>query len=215
MTIEVGALNWVPEPARGYVKDFRVRWALKEAGLDYKVDLIGMGEASAPAYRARQPFGQVPVYRDDEVDLFESGAIVLHIAARSDALAPRDPAGWARTTAWVFAALNSVEPVAFWLMDLRREASTTQAEQARLARAQDRLKTRLDSLSNWLAGRLWLERDVFTAGDLMMTAVLRELRDDDLLTAYPDLVAYTERGLARPAFQAALAEQLADFVPDP
>jgi len=206
--IEVSAFRWVPERARGYVKDLRVRWALEEAGLPYRVTLVSMAETAEPAYRRRQPFGQIPLYRDEAVDLFESGAILLHLAAKSEALAPRDPVGWARTTAWVFAALNSVEPIGFWVMDLG-------GEQARQARAHERLKVRLDGLEAWLEGRTWLEDERFTVGDLMMCSVLRELLDETLLSGHPGLEAYTRRGLARPGFRKALADQLADFSDTP
>jgi glutathione S-transferase len=209
--IEVSAFRWVPEQARGYVKDFRVRWALEEAGLPYRVILVSMADTAEPAYRRRQPFGQIPLYRDEIVDLFESGAILLHLAAKSEALAPRDPVGWARTTAWVFAALNSVEPIAFWVMDLGREPAMSEAEEARQTRAHERLKVRLDGLEAWLEGRTWLEGNRFTVGDLMMCSVLRELLDENLLTAHPGVEAYTRRGLARPGFRKALADQLADF----
>jgi len=215
MMIEISAFSWVPEPARGYVKDFRVRWALEEAGLAYRVTLVSMAETAEPAYRRRQPFGQIPLYRDEEVDLFESGAIILHLAAKSEALAPRDPVGWARTTAWVFASLNSVEPIAFWVMDLGREPAVSEGEQTRQARAHERLKVRLDGLEAWLEGRTWLEDERFTAGDLMMCSVLRELLDEDLLMGHPRLEAYTRRGLARQGFRKALADQLADFTDTP
>jgi glutathione S-transferase len=213
--IEVSAFSWVPEQARGYVKDFRIRWALEEAGLPYRVVLVSMAETADPAYRRRQPFGQIPLYRDETVDLFESGAIVLHIAAKSEALAPRDPVGWARTTAWVFAALNSVEPIGFWVMDLGREPAMSEAEVARHDRAYGRLKVRLDGLEAWIDGRTWLEDERFTAGDLMMCSVLRELLDEKLLAGHPRVEAYTRRGLARPGFQKALADQLADFSDTP
>ncbi len=192
-----------------------MRWALEEAGLPYRVTLVIMAETGEAAYRRRQPFGQIPLYRDEEVDLFESGAILLHIAAKSEALAPRDPVGWARTTAWVFAALNSVEPIGFWVMDLGREPSQSEAEVARQERAHARLKVRLDGLEAWLEGRTWLEDERFTVGDLMMCSVLRELMDESLLTGHPGVETYARRGLARPGFRKALADQLADFAEAP
>ncbi len=217
MTVEITAFRWVPEPARGYVKDLRVRWALEEAGLPYRVALVGPGETAASTHRARQPFGQIPLYRDDGVDLFESGAIILHIAAKSEALAPRDPAGWARTTAWVFAALNSVEPAGYAVMDLgpAYSGNESKTEQAGRVRAEQRLASRLDGLAVWLNDRTWLENGRFSAGDLMMCSVLRELLDEGLLADHPVLAAYTRRGLDRPGFQRALAAQLADFSPHP
>lgn len=210
MTAAVTAFAWVPPFAQGYVRDLRVRWALEEAGLPYDVDLLALGDADSEAYRQRQPFGQVPAWRDDTVDMFESGAIVLHIAEQSATLAPTDPAGRARVTSWVIAALNSVEPFAQNLATLDSfHAGQPWVEGYRpVARAN--LERRLASLSRWLGDRDWLEGR-FTAGDIMMVTVLRELVDCGILKAFPNLDAYHARGIARPAFIKALGDQMRTF----
>jgi len=207
MTAEVAAFRWVPPFAQGFVRDFRVRWALEEAGLPYRATLIDL--SSRDSYRAWQPFGQVPAYRDDEVEMFESGAIVLHIAAKSEALAPRDPAGQARMMTWVVAALNSVEPQAQNFIQLDDRAEEEWAK-ARRAEVEGDLVFRLTSLSAWLGDKPYLE-DRFTAGDLLMTCVLRELLDSGMLARFPNLDAYRVRCEARPAFGVALEAQLQVF----
>jgi len=208
--IEVTTFRWVPPFARGLVRDLRVRWALEEAGLPYQVKQIGFEDKDAAVYRALQPFGQVPVLEEDGRVMFESGAIVLHIAERSEVLAPADRQGWARTTAWVIAALNSVEPAVQNLaaIDLFY-ADQPWAQQGR-ATAEHAATTRLAEVADWLDGRDYLE-DRFTAGDLMMTSVLRALRHTDLVAKTPGLQPYLDRCEARPAFQKALADQLACF----
>jgi len=210
MTAPVTAFAWVPPFAPGHVRDLRVRWALEEAGLPYDVDLLALGDTDSEAYRQRQPFGQVPAWRDDTVDMFESGAIVLHIAEQSATLAPTDPAGRARVTSWVIAALNSVEPFAQNLATLDSfHAGQPWVEGYRpVARAN--LERRLASLSRWLGDRDWLEGR-FTAGDIMMVTVLRELVDCGILKAFPNLDAYHARGIARPAFIKALGDQMRTF----
>jgi glutathione S-transferase len=200
MPIEVSAFRWVPPFAQGYVRDLRVRWALEEAGLTYRAALVDQQACASAGYRQWQPFGQVPAYRDGEVELFESGAIVLHIAATSEALAPADAAGRARTTTWVIAALNSIEPYAQMLIHLRESR----------AQAESLLNRRLEPLSAWLDGKDYLEGR-FTAGDLMMTAVLRELVDSGTLARFPVLDAYRKRCEARPAFGRALEAQMQVF----
>ena len=200
MPIEVSAFRWVPPFAQGYVRDLRVRWALEEAALTYQAALVDQQACASAGYRHWQPFGQVPAYRDGEVELFESGAIVLHIAAKSEALAPTDEAGRARTTAWVIAALNSVEPYAQMLIHLKESR----------AQAESLLNRRLEPLSAWLDGKDYLEGR-FTAGDLMMTAVLRELVNSGTLARFPVLDAYRKRCEARPAFGRALEAQMQVF----
>jgi glutathione S-transferase len=148
MTIEVAAFRWVPAFAQGYVKDLRVRWALEEAGIPYRVTLIDGQTVRTDAYQRWQPFGQVPAYRDDKVELFESGAIVLHVAATSHALAPLGASGLARTSAWVFAALNTIEPVCRHFLDL--VDSDDPVSDDRRARAVAALQLRLTQLSAWL-----------------------------------------------------------------
>jgi len=205
MTIELTAFRWVPPFAQGYVRDLRVRWALEEAGIAYQENLIGPQEQASPGYRLRQPFGQVPAFRDGEVEMFESGAIVLHIARTSEALAPRDPVGQARATTWVLAALNSIEPFAQNVIHLAPAAGAELR-----ASLEATLETRLAALVAWLGDRHYLE-DRFTAGDLMMTAVLRELVDCGVLARFPTLSAYRERCEARPAFGRAMEAQLRPF----
>ncbi|WP_119304191.1 glutathione S-transferase family protein [Dongia deserti] len=210
MRIQVSAFRWVPPFARGYVRDLRVRWALEEAGLPYEAVLIDGQVQGFPDYRHWQPFGQVPAYRADGVEMFESGAIVLHIAARSEALAPKDPAGWARVMTWVFAALNSVEPHVQGLAQIdifhAGEAWTTE----RRPQVVGMIEKRLAALSTWLEGRDYLEHR-FTAGDLMMTTVLRAIKDDAILARFPVLDDYRRRCESRPPFRRALDAQLRDF----
>jgi glutathione S-transferase len=196
--IQVSAFRWVPPFAQGYVRDLRVRWALEEAGLPYAATLVDQQKCSSAGYRQWQPFGQVPAYKDGEVELFESGAIVLHIAAKSEALAPSDEAGRARVTAWVIAALNSVEPFAQIVIQLKE------------SRGEALLNNRLAALSTWLDGNEYLEGR-FTAGDLIMTTVLRELVNSGTLARFPILEAYRIRCEARPAFGRALEAQMQVF----
>ena len=210
--IEVSAFKWVPPFARGLVRDLRVRWALEEAGLPYRARLIDFDDRETAAYRALQPFGQVPVYRDGELAMFESGAIVLHIAAGAPALMPPDQDGRARATAWLFAALNSIEPPIQNLAEL--DLFNADQEWARLRRPGlvAFVEQRLRELAASLGDSDYLEAGGFTAGDLMMVTVLRNLRHTDLMAKFPTLAAYQARCEARPAFQNALAAQLGDFV---
>ena len=200
MPIEVSAFRWVPPFAQGYVRDLRIRWALEEAGLPYEAVLVDRQICNSAEYRLWQPFGQVPAYRDSGVELFESGAIVLHLARKSAALSPQDEAGLARTTTWVIAALNSVEPYAQMLIHLKDSRAQTEPL----------LAARLAALSAWLDGKEYLEGR-FTAGDLMMTTVLRELVDSGTLQRFPVLDAYRQRCEARPAFGRALEAQMQVF----
>lgn len=212
--VRITAFRWVPDFAKGRVRDLRVRWALEEAGVPYSVrKLDAMGERPAD-YFAEQPWGQVPSYRDDQVQLFESGAIVLHVGRRFGAILPDDESGRARATAWVIAALNSMEPfiAQIPIMDIfhRGEAWTVE----RRPQVVEMIGRRLDRLSDWLGDKPWLEEE-FSAGDLLMVDVLRILDTTDLLDARPNLLAYLERGTARPAFARAMAAQLADFEAQP
>ncbi len=209
MTVEVWAFRYVPPFAQGYVRDLRVRWALEEAGIPYEARLIGGGNPSAAEYRRRQPFGQVPAYRDDEVEMFESGAIVLHIAAKSEALSPRDAAGRGRMTTWVLAALNSVEPFTRNLIDVLDNADQPGAAERR-PQLEAAVTDRLGELSDWLGDADYLEGR-FTAGDLMMTTVLRELVDSGVLARFASLDAYVRRCQARPAFGRAMEAQMQPF----
>jgi glutathione S-transferase len=212
--VRITAFRWVPDFAQGRVRDIRVRWALEEAGVPYAVrKLDAMGDRPTD-YFAEQPWGQVPSYRDEEIQLFESGAIVLHIGRRFGAILPPDETGRARATAWVIAALNSVEPFIAQLpiIDIfhRGEAWTVE----RRPQVVEMIGKRLDRLSTWLGDKEWLEDD-FSAGDLIMVDVLRILDNTDLLEPHPNLLAYLQRGTARPAFKRAMAAQLADFEPQP
>lgn len=210
MTRRVTAFAWVPDFAQGLVRDLRVRWALEEAGLPYQERLLGLGEHKQDAFRRLQPFGQVPVYEEDGLTLFESGAIVLHIARRSEVLMPDDAARRARVEAWVFAALNTIEVPIHGLIEI--DLFNADQEWARLRRpdALEQVRVRLDELAAALRGRDYLEGR-FTAADLMMTTVLRIPRHTDLVSAHPVLAPYVARCEARPAFQKALADQLAPF----
>ena len=206
--IRVSAFRWVPPFAQGLVRDLRVRWALEEAGLAYEEQLIGPEEQKSASYRALQPFGQVPAFEEDGLVLFESGAIVLHIAERSEVLMPSDPGARARTKTWMFAALNTVEPPIVFLSQLDLQKGG--ADPAQRETVAGRVKTRLASLSERLEGRDYLE-ERFAASDLLMTSVLRILRRTDLVAEMPVLEAYRLRCEARPAFQKALADQMANF----
>lgn len=210
MTVEVSAFRWVPPFAQGLVRDLRVRWALEEAGLAYEARLIGPEDQASPGYRALQPFGQVPTYEEDGLRLFESGAIVLHVAERSEVLLPRDPVGRARAIAWMFAALNSVEPHVQHLAAIDLFHADQAWAKERRPGAVEMVESRVGVLARWLGGRDHLE-DRFTAGDLLMTTVLRILRHTDLVSGHPALEAYVRRCEARPAFQKALADQMAPF----
>jgi glutathione S-transferase len=208
MTIQLSAFRWVPPFAQGYVRDLRIRWALEEAGLPYTVALIDPQIQASESYRQWQPFGQVPAYKDEAVEMFESGAIVLHIAAKSEALAPRDEAGRARVATWVIAALNSIEPHAQNLLDVVDTSKEWTKE--RRPQAEATLNQRLTALSAWLGDKDYLEGR-FTAGDLLMTTVLRELVDCGVLARFPTLDAYRRRCEARPAFGRAMDAQMQTF----
>lgn len=205
--IEITAFDWVPPFAVGLVRDLRVRWALEEAGLCYRERLLDATRRRSPDELREQPFGQVPAFCDGEIRLFESGAIVLHIAERSPALMPADAPGRARAMTWVFAALNSVEPAIAALADIDLFHADEPWAHARRPAVEADLHGRLRQLSNALGDRDFLE-DRFTAGDLMMTTVLRILRHTEMLAGYPNLSAYQARCEARPAFLAALQAQL-------
>jgi glutathione S-transferase len=207
--IEITALKWVPEGARGLVKDLRVRWALEEAGLDYRVRLLD-GERP-PEYREEQPFNQVPCLSDGTVRIFESGAILQYIGETSEALLPTDPQGKYRAIQWVFAAVSSVEP----FVQFRVLLNAVFADQPWADPAKPTFdhfaNMRLGQVRDWLGGRGWLEGDRFTIGDLMMITVLRIASKGGLLGAYPSLADYVARGEARPAFARALEDHLAAF----
>jgi glutathione S-transferase len=206
--ITVTAFKWVPPFARGLVRDLRVRWALEEAGIPYRTKLLDLGEQKGEENRALQPFGQVPGYIDDEVRLFESGAIVLHIGERCEALLPMDPAGRARAIAWLISALNSIEPMVQDLGGLSAFYANEEWAKLRRPSLEATVRTRLGELAAALGTKDYLDGR-FTAGDLMMTTVLRIKRD--VVEEVPPLRAYLARCEARPAFERALAAQLSDF----
>jgi glutathione S-transferase len=200
----------VPPFAQGVVRDLRVRWALEETGLPYRERLLDAMNERPEDYFREQPFGQVPIYNEGDIHMFETGAIVLHIGERSEELMPRDPAGRARATTWVIAALNSIEPMIMELVSIDIFNAKADWARARRPEAEKKVRERLGRLSNWLGERDYLE-DRFTAGDLMMTTMLRLLRHTDLVAEYPNLAAYQARCEARPAFRRALEAQLAPF----
>ncbi len=208
--IEVTALRWVPPFAQGLVRDLRVRWALEEAGLPYEARLIGPEDQGTAAYRRLQPFGQVPAYDENGLAMFESGAIVLHIAERSEVLLPADPVGRARAKTWMFAALNTVESAVMFLARIRLSNVEGAGAETLRTMAEDLVRRRLAELSAWLGAQEYLEGR-FTAGDLLMTTVLEILRSTDLLREVPSLEAYRQRCKARPAYQRALAAQVAEY----
>lgn len=209
--ITISAYKWVPPQVRGLVRDLRPRWALEEAGIPYTEKLIGLGEDQASDwYRALQPFGQVPAMEEDGLKIFESGAIVLRIAQKSDVLMPKDEVGRLRTISWIFAAINSIEPPVQELALIQLAYADQEWTKARKPMLDEWITKRLAQLADVLDGKDWLEGR-FTAGDLMMVTVLRMLHTTDLLDKEPAIKAYVARGEARPAFQRALAAQLAAF----
>lgn len=207
-SIEITAFRWVPEFAQGVVRDLRARWALEEAGLDYRVRLLD--QERPPEYLKEQPFDQVPCFSDGQVRIFETGAIAQYIGGQSETLLPRDPQGKYRAIQWTYSALNSVEPavISLLLIDL----FFTNEEWAKLRRpgAEDFARLKLKRVSDWLGDNEWLEGR-FTIGDLLMVTVLRFLRHTKLVAEFPNLADYLARGEGRPAFKRALADQLATY----
>lgn len=207
---EITAFNWVPPFARGLVRDLRVRWACEEIGLPYRVRLLDARGPKPADYVKEQPFEQVPCFRDGALQLFETGAILLHLGENDERLLPREAVARSRATAWLIAALNSVEPAIQNLASIDLFYANEEWAKLRRPGAVEFAQLKLSRVSAWLGEREWLE-DRFTVGDLMMVTVLRNLRHTDLLSGFPNLVALQARAEARPAFQAALAAQLADF----
>ena len=208
--IRLTAFKWAPPVAQGLLRDLRVRWALEEAGLPYEEKLLDWGDQNKPEHRAVQPFGQVPVYEEGGLTLFESGSIVMHIGEKSPVLLPVEPGARARVRTWMFAALNSVEPAVHTLavLDLffAKEEWAPLRRPSALAMAQGRLK----ALAAALADREYLEKQ-FSGADVLMTTVLRFMRHTTVVSDIPVLAAYQARCEARPAFKRALAAQLAPF----
>ncbi|WP_266169108.1 glutathione S-transferase family protein [Dyella subtropica] len=206
--ITVWGFRWVPPFAQGLVRDLRVRWALEEAGLAYESRLIGTEERQSDTYRHIHPFGMVPAFESGDGTLIESGAIVYAIAEHCEALMPSDRR--TETLAWMFAALNTVEPPIWTLsvMDLQQHEEAW--VELRRPGVIDEVKLRLAALSDWLDSRDYL-LGRFTAADILMTTVLRFVQHTDLVAGFPRLDTYVKRCEARPAFQAALRDQLADY----
>jgi len=208
--IEITAYRWVPPFAQGLVRDLRARWALEEAGLDYKVRLLDV-QAKPADYVKEQPFEQVPCLSDGTVHIFESGAIVQYIGEKSEAILPREPEARYRAIQWTYAALNSVEPAVQNRVLLDAFYADQEWAKLRKPSADEFARLKLKRVSDWLGDKLYLEGDRFTIGDLMMITVLRLGDKAGLLDATPNLAAYVQRGQHRPAFQQALSDQLAAF----
>jgi glutathione S-transferase len=214
MTPTITVFESSPDRGRGLARDMRVRWALAEAGQPYEVRLVSFSQMKEPAHRARHPFGQIPTYEEGDLVLFESGAIVLHIAERHAGLLPDDANARARAITWMFAALNTVEPPLVELAVAKIfERDKPWCEQ-RLPLVEDRARKMLGDLSSRLGRADWLD-GTFNAGDLMLAAVLFRSKGLGILDPYPNLLAYVARGEARPAFKHAFAAQLAVFTGNP
>jgi glutathione S-transferase len=203
-----------PDRGKGLARDMRVRWALEEVGQPYEVRLVSFGAMKEPAHRALHPFGQIPTYEEGDLALFESGAIVFHIAERHAGLLPDDANARARAISWMFAALNTIEPPILDLQTTKFLEGDKPWFEQRLPIVQDRIRNRLGELSSRLADADWLD-GAFSAGDLMMVSVLRRLKPAGLLDEYPNLLAYVARGEARPAHKRAFDAQLAVFTGKP
>jgi len=206
--IEITAFRWVPPFAEGLVRDLRARWVLEEAGLDYRVRLLE--QQRPPEYLREQPFDQVPCFKDGQVHIFESGAIVQYVGEKSEALLPREPESRYRAIQWTYAALNSVEPAIQNLASIDLFYADQEWAKLRRQGAIDFVRLKLKRVSDWLGDKDWLEGR-FTIGDLLMVTVLRILRHTELVAEFPNLAAYVKRGESRPAFKQALSDQLAVF----
>jgi glutathione S-transferase len=206
----ITAFEQSPDRGKGQARDMRVRWALEETGQPYDVRLVSFREMKEPAHRALQPFGQIPTYEEDDLALFESGAIVLHIAENHAGLLPDDPHARARAITWMFAAVSTIEPPIVEREQVRYAEGDKPWYADRLPILEDRIRVRLDDLSARLGRADWLD-GAFSAGDLLMVMVLRRLEGIRMLEEYPSLSAYVARGKARPAYQRAFAAQLAVF----
>ena len=214
MTITITAFERSPDGGKGLARDTRVRWALEEVGQPYEVRLVSFSAMKEPAHRALHPFGQIPTYEEGDLALFESGAIVFHIAERHAGLLPADANGRARAIMWMFAALSSVEPAILDLATARLLEGDKPWSKERIPLVEDRIRDRLEQLSARLGGADWLDGG-FSAGDLMMVSVLLRLKPSGLLNGYPNLAAYVARGEDRPAYKRAFAAQLAVFTGKP
>jgi glutathione S-transferase len=210
MTPIITAFESSPDRGKGLARDMRVRWALEEAGQPYEVRLVSFSAMKEPAHRALHPFGQIPTYEEGDLVLFESGAIVLHIAEHHAGLLPDDTNARARAITWMFAAINTVEPPILDLQTAKFQEGDKPWSEQRLPLVKDRIRARLGELSDRLGDADWLD-GAFSAGDLMMVGVLLRLKASGLLDEHPNLAAYVARGEARPAFKRAFADQLAVF----
>jgi glutathione S-transferase len=208
MTIVITAFERSPDGGKGLARDTRVRWALEEVGQAYEVRLVSFDAMKEPAHLRLHPFGQIPTYEEGDLALFETGAIVFHIAERHAGLFPDDADARSRAITWMFAALNTVEPPILELVTARILEGDKPWTHERLPRVQDRVRDRLRQLSDRLGDADWLD-GAFSAGDLMMVSVLLRLKPSGLLAEFPDLAAYAARGEARPAYKRAFAAQLA------
>jgi glutathione S-transferase len=210
MTPTVTVFACSPDEGTGMARDMRVRWALEEVGQPYDVRLVSMAELKEPDHRARNPFGSIPTYEEGDLTLFESGAILLHIAERHGGLLPKDANARARAITWMFAALNSVEPP---VME-QGAASVFEKDKSwrgeHMAMIDKQIRSRLGDLSKHLGDADWIE-GAFSAADILMVQVLRWLGDSGIVQEFPNLAAYVARGEARPAFQRAFAAQLAVY----
>ena len=210
MTITITAFERSPDRGRGLARDMRVRWALEEADQPYEERLLSFKAMKEPAHLALHPFGQIPTYEEGDLALFESGAIVLHIAERHGGLLPDDANARARAIAWMFAALNTVEPPIFDRALARILERDEPWYEQRLRVLEDSIRKRLGALSSRLGDADWLD-GAFSAGDLLMVTVLLRLKGSALLDEFPTLSAYVARGEARPAYKRAFDAQLAVF----
>jgi len=212
MTITITAFERSPDGGQGLARDTRVRWALEEVGQPYEVRLVSFAGMKEPGHLALHPFGQIPTYEEGQLSIFETGAIVFHIAERHAGLLPEEPDARVRAITWMFAALNTVEPPILDLTTARIFEADKPWAGERLPLVMDRVRARLDKLSSRLGGADWLD-GAFSAGDLLMVSVLLRLRMSGILDEYPNLAAYVARGEARPAYQRAFAAQLAINAP--
>lgn len=208
MTITITAFERSPDGGRGLARDTRVRWALEEAGQPYAVRLVTFSALKQPAHLALHPFGQIPTYEDGDLQLFETGAIILHIADRHPGLLPEDANARGRAIAWLFAALNTVEPPILELANARLLEADAPWSAQRLPLVIDRVRDRLGQLSHRLGSADWLDGG-FSAGDLLMVSVLLRVKASGLLDGFRNLAAYVARGEARPAYQRAFEAQRA------
>ena len=208
MTITITAFERSPDGGRGLARDTRVRWALEEVGQPYEVRPVSFAAMKQPAHLALNPFGQIPTYEDGELALFETGAIVLHIAGRHAGLLPDDANARTRAITWMFAALNTVEPPILDLSNARILESDKPWSKERLPLVEGRIRVRLEQLSARLGDADWLD-GAFSAGDLLMVSVLLRLKSSGILDEYPNLAAYVARAEARPAYRRAFEAQLA------